>query len=202
MPNESQACATGYHIVMDSPLGRLIVRGTLAAIERIETVPENVRPATTSSSNDTDVDKGFDTDVDIGFASNVAPIDSAPWLAAEQLREYFQGKRREFSVPLAARGTEFQMRAWNVLAQIPYGETRTYQQQALRLGGAEMARAVGAANRRNPLPIIVPCHRVIGKNGSLTGFALGLDAKRILLSLESGSPVQMPLWSTLKRYPM
>ena len=104
---------------------------------------------------------------------------------ARQLREYFAGKRREFDLPLEFRGTEFQRRAWSALLTIPYGETRTYRQMAEHIGNPAAVRAVGAANGRNPISIIAPCHRVIGMNGDLTGFGGGLDAKAHLLSLEA-----------------
>jgi AraC family transcriptional regulator of adaptative response/methylated-DNA-[protein]-cysteine methyltransferase len=105
--------------------------------------------------------------------------------AQRQLEEYFGGKRFEFDLPLAPEGTTFQQQAWQALREIPYGETRSYQQQAERLGDARFARAVGHANGRNPISIIVPCHRVLGKNGKLTGFASGVDKKAKLLELET-----------------
>ena len=112
--------------------------------------------------------------------------------ARRQLEEYFAGERTEFDVPLDPVGTEFQLRAWEVLRTIPYGETITYREQALRLGGVEKSRAVGAANGRNPISIIVPCHRVVGSSGSLTGFAGGLDTKAWLLRHEQSQP-ELPL---------
>ena len=104
--------------------------------------------------------------------------------AVAQLAEYFDGRRREFDVPLDPHGTDFQRSAWRVLRTIPYGTTMTYGEQARALGDANKARAVGAANGRNPISVIVPCHRVVGGNGSLTGFAGGLDAKSWLLAHE------------------
>jgi methylated-DNA-[protein]-cysteine S-methyltransferase len=101
-----------------------------------------------------------------------------------QLREYFAGKRKTFSVPLDMRGTRFQKDVWASLLAIPFGETRSYGQLALQLGNPRATRAVGAANGRNPLSIIVPCHRVIGSSGKLTGFAGGLAVKAHLLALE------------------
>ena len=106
--------------------------------------------------------------------------------AATQLAEYFAGERTEFDLPLDPHGTEFQVAAWKALAEIPYGETATYGEQAERIGRPTAVRAVGAANGRNPLSIVLPCHRVVGADGSLTGFAGGLDAKRVLLDLERG----------------
>ncbi len=105
--------------------------------------------------------------------------------AAGQLDEYFAGDRRAFDLPLDIRGTAFQREAWRALAEIPYGDTRTYAAQAAAIGRPAAARAVGAANGRNPLSIVLPCHRVVGSNGSLTGFAGGLEAKASLLALEA-----------------
>jgi methylated-DNA-[protein]-cysteine S-methyltransferase len=104
-----------------------------------------------------------------------------------QLSEYFAGSRKEFDVPLALRGTPFQLDVWRALQRIPYGETRSYEQIAHSIGRPTATRAVGAANGANPIPIIVPCHRVIGKNGALTGFGGGIPVKRMLLDLECGS---------------
>jgi methylated-DNA-[protein]-cysteine S-methyltransferase len=105
---------------------------------------------------------------------------------ASQLREYFAGSRRQFDLPLAFSGTPFQQSVWKELLAIPYGRTRSYQEIANAIGKPAATRAVGAANGANPIPIVVPCHRVIGANGSLTGFGGGLDVKRRLLALESG----------------
>ena len=115
------------------------------------------------------------------------PDDSAFADARAQLDEYFAGKRRAFDLKLAPRGTSFQLEVWAALRAIPYGETRSYREIARTIGRPEAIRAVGAANGANPLPIIVPCHRVIGANGSLTGFGGGLPVKRYLLDLEQGA---------------
>ena len=104
--------------------------------------------------------------------------------AREELAAYFDGRLREFTVPLAPNGTEFQMRVWTALTKIPYGTTISYADLARRLRNSAAVRAVGAANGRNPIPVIVPCHRVIGSDGSLTGFGGGLDRKRWLLQHE------------------
>lgn len=104
--------------------------------------------------------------------------------AERQLTEYFDGSRREFDLPLEPEGTPFQVSVWKVLHTIPYGETISYGEQARRLGDARKARAVGGANGRNPLPIVVPCHRVIGSSGALTGFGGGIPIKASLLRLE------------------
>lgn len=101
-----------------------------------------------------------------------------------QLGEYFAGRRDSFDVPLEFAGTEFQKKVWGALLEIPYGQTRSYRSIAERIGHAKAVRAVGAANGRNPISIIAPCHRVIGASGSLTGFAGGLDVKARLLALE------------------
>ena len=105
--------------------------------------------------------------------------------AARQLEEYFAGQRKEFSLPLAPKGTEFQLRVWQALLQIPYGETCSYGELAAMVGNPKACRAVGGANHRNPLSILIPCHRVVGTKGNLTGYAGGLNVKEFLLKLES-----------------
>ena len=104
-----------------------------------------------------------------------------------QLCEYLKGERREFDLPLAPEGTGFQKKVWQALSRIPYGETRSYGEIAVEIGNPDASRAVGMANHRNPLPILIPCHRVIGKNGALTGYAGGLKCKKILLELEENN---------------
>lgn len=116
-----------------------------------------------------------------GGAQDASPLLDA---AEAQLREYFAGARRTFDLPLAPHGTAFQQRVWAALRAIPYGETRTYGELAAAIGNPSASRAVGMANHRNPIPIIIPCHRVIGANGTLTGYAGGLEIKRRLLALE------------------
>ena len=132
---------------------------------------------------------------EVGFQNGTHPSRPQPdWQedprpfkkAVAQLRDYFAGQRREFDLPLAPEGTPFQLKVWSALRTIPYGETWSYGELARRIRKPKAARAVGAANGQNPIPIIVPCHRVIGANGSLTGFGGGLKIKRILLELESG----------------
>src|ERR1700721_3395928 len=108
-----------------------------------------------------------------------------------QLKEYFEGKREGFSIPLEMRGTPFQLSVWEALLAIPFGETRSYGQLAKQLGRPTASRAVGAANGRNPISIVVPCHRVIGSSGQLTGFAGGLEAKEHLLKIESESKTHL-----------
>ncbi len=117
-------------------------------------------------------------------SDGVAGKDRVLQQAATQLGEYFAGKRRHFDLPLGADGTAFQHAVWESLRAIPYGELRSYRDIAVTLGKPRAVRAVGAANGRNPLPIVVPCHRVVGSNGKLTGFAGGLECKRRLLALE------------------
>lgn len=109
--------------------------------------------------------------------------------AKEELAEYFSGKRKVFTVPVSIHGTDFQMKVWESLKKIPYGETRCYGEIANDIGNSKAARAVGMANNRNPVMIIVPCHRVIGKDGSMVGFGGGLAAKEYLLRLESAAKV-------------
>lgn len=104
--------------------------------------------------------------------------------ASEELNQYFEGKLKTFSIPVEFEGTEFQVKVWQALTRIPYGETRSYSDLAEEIECPKAVRAVGLANRNNPISIIVPCHRVVGKNGSLTGFAGGLESKALLLDLE------------------
>lgn len=115
--------------------------------------------------------------------------------AIRQLSEYFAGNRKEFHLPLSLHGTPFQVSDWQALCTIPYGETRSYHQIAEQIGNPKACRAVGMANRNNPVMIVVPCHRVIAADGSLGGYACGLDAKRFLLKLES----QFPNFSSIEK---
>jgi methylated-DNA-[protein]-cysteine S-methyltransferase len=147
-----------YHVI-PSPLGPLRLLSNGCALVRIEFPDQH----------------GGD---------GVPCFDNVLKQAARELEEYFGGVRRSFDVPLDADGTMFQQRVWEALRAIPYGELRSYRDIADDLGNRQAVRAVGAANGRNPLPIIVPCHRVVGSNGRLTGFAGGLPAKRALLELE------------------
>lgn len=105
-------------------------------------------------------------------------------LAAQQLEEYFHGLRRDFTIPLKANGTQFQQQVWQALIYIPYGMTHTYKELAETIGKPKASRAVGSACNHNPLPIVIPCHRVIGSSGSLTGYAGGLELKAMLLKME------------------
>lgn len=107
-----------------------------------------------------------------------------------QLREYFEGKRKDFSLKLSPEGTDFQKRVWRQLQEIPFGKTMSYQQMANNLGDPKVVRAAASANGKNPISIIIPCHRVIGSDGSLTGYAGGLHRKKWLLEFESPTPQQ------------
>ena len=138
--------------------------------------------------------KLFDQTIEINFdeqgivgMSFVDNVDASIDLNSDiqkQLTEYEKGSRKVFDLPLHLKGTEFQLKVWNALLEIPYGETRSYQQIAQRIGQPKALRAVGGACNRNPIGIIVPCHRVIGKNGKLTGYAGGLFYKELLLNHE------------------
>ena len=131
----------------------------------------------------------------VNFQDGLHPMDIDPsWTkggklalrAARQLDEYFARKRKDFDLPLEPEGTEFQRSVWDELLAIPYGVTRSYGEQAARIGNPNAQRAVGAANGKNPIAIIIPCHRVIGTNGRLTGFGGGLSNKQTLLDFERG----------------
>ena len=131
------------------------------------------------------------------------PVASKSWLrndrhpvlqmTAQQLEEYFAGKRTKFSVPLRLTGTEFQKKIWREIARIPHGQTITYSELADRAGASQAVRAAGTTTGRNPISIIVPCHRVVGKNGAMCGFAGGLERKRFLLALEGADTAQAVL---------
>lgn len=131
----------------------------------------------------------------VGFVEALSPsqVNGIVEDALRQLEEYFAGKRRDFDIPLDATGTGFQKDVWRTLVEVPYGETVSYQWIAEQLNNPKAVRAVGAANGKNPIAIVVPCHRIIGKNGTLTGYAGGLDRKAWLLSHEQGTPRQSPL---------
>ena len=142
----------------DSPVGRIYIADENGAITDVA-----MRPIDGSDENET-------------------PLIAQ---AAEMLREYFDGRRKSFDgLPLCTGGTSFQKKAWDALLAIPYGQTRTYKEQAMAVGNVKACRAVGAANGKNPISIIIPCHRVIGSDKSLTGYAGGIDIKKALLELE------------------
>lgn len=154
------------HTVTDSPLGQLtlVARGGVLAGLYFAEHTRRPDPGTFGPP----ARRGFET-------------------ALEQLDEYFRGERTRFELPLAPAGTAFQQRVWALLRRVPYGQTRTYGQLAVALGNRGLAREVGAANGRNPLSVIVPCHRVIGADGGLVGYAGGLERKRSLLALEGAA---------------
>jgi methylated-DNA-[protein]-cysteine S-methyltransferase len=149
---------------LESPIGTLLVAGDDGGVRRIE-FPKNGSPGRPEQ------------DWQESMAGAVGE-------AARQLREYFGGRRKDFDLPLAPDGTPFQRNVWRHLQDIPYGETISYGELAKRVGNPKASRAVGAANGLNPLPIVIPCHRVIGSNGKLTGFGGGLPTKEALLTLE------------------
>ena len=153
-----------YYCYLDTPIGELLLAGDDDALCLVG-FPEG------SMRRDPEPD----------WIYNEKPFS----VARQQLTEYFAGERREFDLPLKLDGTEFQMSVLRALQQIPYGETTSYAEIAERIGRPKAVRAVGAANGRNPIPIIVPCHRVIGSHGDLTGFGGGLDTKEALLRLEA-----------------
>ncbi len=156
-----------YTAILKTPIGALAVSGSEAGVSEIRFLDEPAPP------------------------SDAIPPELAE--GVRQLTEYFAGQRREFTFELAPRGTPFERRVWAHVLEIPFGETRTYMQIAEALGDPKAIRAVGRANGRNPLPIVVPCHRVIGSGGDLVGYAGGLWRKEWLLTHE-GRPVQQSLF--------
>jgi methylated-DNA-[protein]-cysteine S-methyltransferase len=156
---------TTYYTTIGSPVGPLLLTSDGSALTGVSMTDQRHGPAI-----------GADSIED----RSVSPLVEA----ARQLCEYFEGRRTEFSLPLAEAGTDFQRRVWLELTRIPYGETISYGELARRIGNPKAMRAVGLANGRNPWGIVVPCHRVIGADGSLTGYGGGLERKQILLSLE------------------
>ncbi len=163
---------TTYTTDLESPVGRLRLYGDRRALLAVL----------------------FDSEEPPALADDADPAIEDPRAgvlpaAVRQLREYFDGARREFDLPLAPHGTPFQQTVWRALTRIPYGRTLAYGELARRIGKPGAARAVGMANHHNPLSIIVPCHRVIGADGALTGYGGGLDRKRWLLALEHGTGV-------------
>lgn len=136
-------------------------------------------------------EEGRITDIFFKERESIKDIDGAVVKETEQIKEagrqiveYLKGRRQEFDLPLEPRGTDFQKSAWNALLTIPYGEVRSYKQMAEQVGNPKACRAIGLANNRNPIAIVIPCHRVIGTNGKLVGYGGGLDIKEHLLALE------------------
>ena len=153
-----------YYCYLDTPIGELLLAGEEDALVMIGFPKGSMR-----------------REPEPEWIYNEKPLAEASC----QLREYFEGERREFDLPLRMGGTEFQVSVLEALQKIPYGETTSYGEIARRIGRPKAVRAVGAANGRNPIPIVVPCHRVIGSTGDLTGFGGGLDTKEALLRLEA-----------------
>ncbi len=156
---------TMVHAVLDSPVGPLTVVGEGGALTGLYMADQRYAPPSFGRRD-----------------------DGAFPEAAAQLAEYFAGTRTEFDLELAPRGTPFQRRVWSALREVPYGETTTYGELAATIGRPTAFRAVGHANGHNPISIVIPCHRVIGTSGSLTGYGGGLPRKRFLLALEAGTP--------------
>ncbi|HPF70822.1 MAG TPA: methylated-DNA--[protein]-cysteine S-methyltransferase [Candidatus Krumholzibacteria bacterium] len=156
-----------YATILDSPVGPLLLASDGTALTHLLFEREDAPAAADRAA----------------FAAGRR--DAVLDRACAQLQEYFAGRRRTFDLPLAPTGTAFQRAVWRALEDIPYGRTESYGTLADRVGRPRAVRAVGAANGRNPISIIVPCHRVIGADGSLTGYGGGLDAKRFLLALEA-----------------
>jgi len=154
---------------LDTPIGTLLIAGDANAVLQI-TFPSRGKAAKAEAG---------------WVESQRGPVGEA----IRQLREYFAGKRTGFDLPLAPRGTEFQRSVWRQLQEIPYGETISYGELARRVGNPKASRAVGSANGANPLPIVIPCHRVIAGNGTLGGFGGGLPMKQTLLALEQGASI-------------
>lgn len=159
---------TVYYKHIESPIGSLFIAADDTGLRAIE-FPENRHPVKRHGK----------------WREGDHPLLEK---TARQLGEYFAGTRQSFDLPLAPYGTDFQLGVWQALRLIPFGETWSYAQLAAKIGKTSAMRAVGAANGRNPLPIIVPCHRVIGADGSLTGFGGGLPTKEFLLRLEGALP--------------
>ncbi len=155
---------TTYYQLHDSPTGELLLLSNGVALTALHITAGKYVPA-----------------MHVDWMRDERPVLTQ---TKRELDAYFLGKLRTFTMPLAPHGTDFQKRAWTALTKIPYGETRSYGQQAHSIGSPAAVRAIGAANGKNPIGIIVPCHRVIGANGSLTGYAGGLHNKEFLLKLE------------------
>jgi methylated-DNA-[protein]-cysteine S-methyltransferase len=178
--------------VIESPIGPLTLTAQDGALTGVDfgagSGPgEPARPAAGSPGSDIAGSPGSEVAGSAGSEGPPADPDAVVLAAAAaQLTAYFAGELREFDLPLQPRGTEFQLGVWRALGRIPYGETRSYSELAAAVGRPAAARAVGRANGQNPIAVVVPCHRVIGADASLTGYAGGLDTKSSLLALEAG----------------
>lgn len=171
-----------YYARMESPIGLLELAAENNALTEIRFVGDEEKEFSADPSVNWKEEKQDAVRWEKAF--NETEQDHVMQEALRQLREYFAGERKEFSVPLSLKGTDFQKKVWNALLKIPYGETRTYGEIAASVENPKASRAVGMANHHNPIPIIIPCHRVIGKNGRLVGYSGGLDKKTALLELE------------------
>ncbi|MFJ8613573.1 methylated-DNA--[protein]-cysteine S-methyltransferase [Streptomyces sp. NPDC093675] len=160
---------------------------------RHTTVDSPVGPLTLVAEGDTLIGLYFEDHGRPPRLASLGPrVDEGFEEAARQLREYFAGEREGFDLLVELRGSDFERQVWSMLAEIPRGETRTYGQLAAELGGPNAARAVGRANGQNPLSVIVPCHRVVGADGALTGYAGGIERKKALLDLERRPASSLP----------
>jgi methylated-DNA-[protein]-cysteine S-methyltransferase len=162
-----------WYEIIETPLGPLFVGGSDEGVHRIDFVTDRRDEDELVARLERESGEPPQRDAE------------AARTATAQLSEYFAGERREFALPLAPRGTEFQRRVWQELREIPHGRTQSYGDIAAAIGRPTASRAVGAANGRNPISIVVPCHRVIGASGALTGYAGGMDRKRWLLNHEA-----------------
>ena len=192
---------TAVHAVMSSPIGLLTLVADGGALTAVYMENHKRGPAAGTLGAGVVLDGAVlnGTVLDGSGPQGAAAgelSDGAALLARtrDQLGEYFAGERREFDVPLAPVGNPFRQRVWSLLQEIPYGQTRSYGDLARQLGDRNLAQAVGAANARNPVSILIPCHRVVGAAGALTGYAGGLDRKHFLLGLEDPRRVQATLF--------
>lgn len=157
-----------YYTEFDTDLCSIVLIGDEEGIVRLHMVVEDDRRG-------------------LNMPENIERNDDLFKRAKQQLIEYAKGQRKRFDLQLNPAGTDFQKKCWQALMAIPYGQTQTYKDIAIAVGNEKASRAVGMANNKNPIPIIIPCHRVIGSNGKLTGFAFGLDIKAKMIALEKGN---------------
>jgi methylated-DNA-[protein]-cysteine S-methyltransferase len=166
--------ATHYYTFFESPLGKMLLTANAEALTGLHFAGEKYYPGVREDWRE---------------SAEHEPLARA----RQQLNEYFVGNRTRFDIALAPEGTAFQRTVWHALTSVPFGETRSYGEIAAKIGEPKASRAVGAANGRNPISIIVPCHRIIGASGDLTGYAGGLQRKQALLALESARGAPLPL---------
>jgi methylated-DNA-[protein]-cysteine S-methyltransferase len=165
---------TTHFSFLESPLGKMLLTASAQALTGVHFVGEKYYPGVGEDWRE---------------SAKHEPLARAH----QQLKEYFAARRTRFDLALAPEGTPFQRKVWRALTSVPFGETRSYGEIAANIGAPKASRAVGAANGRNPISIIVPCHRIIGASGDLTGYAGGLQRKQALLALESARGAQLPL---------